>query len=147
MPTNESRAAMAAREEAFLAPDETELDALEGYETEPEMKTAKTWTRAEINEILDENDAAVIRGLLIIDGFQTATERACQATIDRNGIGWSGFDANFASSLASFARSRGRLSARQLVFARKLVKKHSRQLVLVANGELSTTVDFAGAAA
>ena len=99
-------------------------------------KTIKAWTE-EIVALLDSRQDAVERGLLVIDAFQTESERHYGQTVHLNGVGWGGSDAEFGSSLARQVRENRSLSAKQLHFARKIVKKYRRQLVDVARGVLS----------
>jgi len=82
------------------------------------------------------NDKAVLRGLLVIDALQTETEREIGDSVVLNGVGWSGTDAEFMSSLAKQYRQRGTLSEKQMVWARKKIQKYAGQLAKVANGEI-----------
>jgi hypothetical protein len=103
-------------------------------------KTIKAWTE-EIVALLDSRQDAVERGLLVIDAFQTADERSGKYTYYQNGVGWGGSDAEFGSSLAARVREGRSLTAKQLHYARKLVKKYRRQLVDVARGNLASPLE------
>jgi hypothetical protein len=89
-----------------------------------------------IRQGLKSNDAWLLRGLVVIYGFQTESEKAMQATAEDNGLGFNGVDAEFLSSLAVQYQQRGSLSPRQVEFARKKMVKYARQLLMVARGEV-----------
>ena len=85
-----------------------------------------------VREMLATNDAWVLRGLIAIYHKQTESEKIAKATSASNGVGFSGVDAEFASSLAEQAIKRGSLSPKQMTYARKIIKKYAGQLVRLA---------------
>lgn len=89
-----------------------------------------------IKERLDENDKWVIRGICAIYNQQTELEKVTQNTQTHNGIGFNKVDASFLSSLAEQAQNKGFLSAKQIMYGRKKIKKYVRQLVEIANEKL-----------
>ena len=95
----------------------------------------KTWTKEEIQALINRNDKAVIRGLLAIYDRQTADEKETESTNHHNGIGFNGCDAEFGSSLATQYREKGRLSQKQIASGRKIIYKYCGQLTRIANGE------------
>ncbi len=103
--------------------------------------TKKIWTKEEIQELLKENDVAVIRGLLNLFALQTEDERISDETNHRNGVGFNGRDAEFLGSLARQAILRGKLTEKQLPYARKRILKYAGQLVKVANGEFKIDLE------
>jgi len=88
--------------------------------------------QAWIQKLLDTNDLAVCRALVVIFERQTADEKASDATHDLNSIGFSGVDAEICSSFAKQYISRGSLSEKQMVIARKKMKKYWKQLAEIA---------------
>ena len=100
----------------------------------------KQWNREKIITLLDSSDKAIYRGILVIQSLQTAAEQLTDSTHVNNAQGWSGVDAQFMSGLAKGLRKYGRLTPKQLPFARKKMHKYARQLAKVANGELVVTV-------
>lgn len=100
------------------------------------MTAPKLWTKDEIKQNLQINDKWVLHGLLALYDRQTADEKATDSTRHHNKQGFSGADADFMSSLARQARSRGCLSPKQMVFARKKVMKYAGQLTKIANKQL-----------
>lgn len=79
--------------------------------------------------IIDQNDQWVERGLITLYNRQTATERQCKGTVSDNGIGFSGADAEFGTSLAEWVLKGRKLSEKQMKYARRIVRKYSGQLV------------------
>ncbi len=98
------------------------------------------WNRENIRELLETNDKAVLRGILVIYSLQTFDEQATRSTTKYNGVGFSGVDAEFMSSLAESIQKYGRLTDKQMTYARKKIKKYAKQLAKVANGELEAHV-------
>jgi len=91
-----------------------------------------------IQDLLDRNDLAVCRALLVIFERQTADEQSYDMTRERNLVGFSGVDAEICSSFAKQYKSRGFLSPKQMVIARKKMKKYWKQLAEISkeNGKL-----------
>lgn len=91
-----------------------------------------------IQNLLDSNDLAVCRALIVIFERQTTDEQAYDYTRDANSVGFSGVDAEICSSFAKQYQSRGFLSPKQMVVARKKMKKYWKQLAEIAksNGKL-----------
>jgi|AntRauTorcE11897_2_1112592.scaffolds.fasta_scaffold00114_53 hypothetical protein len=92
-----------------------------------------------IRQGLKSSDAWLLRGLVVIYGFQTEAEQAMGVTAEDNGLGFNGVDSEFLSSLAEQYMKRGTLSPRQIEFARKKMVKYARQLLLVARGEVQAS--------
>ena len=64
------------------------------------MEEKKIWKKEEIKDLLQKNDKAVMRGLVVIYSLQTEDEKKTEETSEHNGVGFSGVDAKFLSSLA-----------------------------------------------
>lgn len=86
-------------------------------------------TREELRSRLQTNNHEVGRALITLLSRQTATEQAAGETIENNGRGFNGRDAEFLTSLAQWYRSRGYLSPKQLACARKKLVKYENQLL------------------
>ena len=108
-----------------------------------------TYTKDAIRSLLERSDAAVEKGLLTLYARQTADEQAAGATTHHNGMGFSGFDAEFLSSLAQQIERKQRqgcrlgqcLSARQLACARQKIVRYAGQLALVANEQAAALAE------
>jgi hypothetical protein len=71
---------------------------------------------------------------------QTNDEQVSQATTHDNGIGFSGCDAQFLSSLAQNYLRYGRLSEKQMSFVFKKMPKYARQVVAMSDSAKLTTM-------
>ena len=92
-----------------------------------------------IREQLRTNDAWLLRGLVVIYGFQTESEQAMGVTAEDNGMGFNGLDAELLSSFAVQYMQRGSLSPKQIAWARKKMVKYAGQLLKVARGEVQAS--------
>ena len=98
----------------------------------------KNWVQA----LLDKNDLAVCRALTVIFERQTSFEQSAETTHEKNDVGFSGVDAEICSSFAKQYMSRGSLSPKQMVIARKKMKKYWKQLAAISqtNGKLPVSL-------
>jgi len=101
-----------------------------------------TYTKEVIKNLLETNDAAVMRALIVLYRRQTASEQSAESTHEHNGVGFTAFDAHlltsFAKQVIQWESSRDRryptaLSSKQIQIARKRLAKYSQQLANEAN--------------
>ncbi len=85
-----------------------------------------------IREKLKTDRNWALRGLLVIYDNQTEDEKNVEQTVEHNGIGFTGADAEFLSSLASQYRRKGYLSTKQLSILFKKIPKYASQLQKMA---------------
>lgn len=85
-----------------------------------------------ILKALDENPQAVMRAIVIIGNNQTAEEMASEATLQHNGVGFTGTDARYGTYLYGQIKSGRGLSAKMLEGARKMAKKYARTQLLAS---------------
>jgi hypothetical protein len=90
---------------------------------------AQEWNREKVLDLLDRSDKAVWRAVHRIYQNQTAAEQTMEATVEQNGIGFNGADAEILTSFAKQYEQKGWLSPKQTALARKKVKKYTRQLL------------------
>jgi hypothetical protein len=95
----------------------------------------KTWTRTEIEALINSNDRAVERAMVAIWERQTRDEQATETTRHHNGIGFSGWTAKSGTYFANWVRSGRSLTGKHLAKARKIALHHAGQLTRLANGE------------
>jgi hypothetical protein len=95
----------------------------------------KTWTRTEIEEMINGNDRAVERAMVAIWERQTADEQETQDTRHHNGRGFAAWSARSGTYYAEWIMSGRRLTGKHLVKARKIALHHAGQLTRIANGE------------
>lgn len=76
-----------------------------------------------------------IAALLKIYDFQTEEEQNAEATVEHNGVGFSGFDAEILSSFASQYLNRGSLSPRQMEILHKKMPRYWGQILKISDTE------------
>ncbi len=78
---------------------------------------------------LASNDRWALRALMRIYQNQTADEQNSESTIERNGIGFTGPDAEILTSFARQYQRRGSLSPKQMIILRRRIPAYARQIV------------------
>lgn len=101
---------------------------------ELELKpNTRYYTKAELVQELKSqiarNNNQAVKALLAIYRNQTYEEQTVQETIEDNGIGFNGTDAEFCSSLAENYLRFHRLSDKQYNSLRKVMQKYAGQLI------------------
>ncbi len=96
----------------------------------------KVWKKEEIRDMLATNDKAVLRAIKVLYMLQTDDEKTTDTTKYHNKVGLSAVDAVFISSLARQLERQGRLSPKQILYARKALLKYAGQLTKVANKKI-----------
>lgn len=93
-------------------------------------------TRENIVTLLKNNDKAVCRALIVIYNNQTFDEQSEEHTTHHNGVGFSGFDAEIGTKMATFYISQGYLTPKQIAVWRKVdrygnirIGKYWKQLI------------------
>lgn len=113
---------------------------------------SKKITKAQIKDFVQHqlrtNEAWASKGLVAIYNRQTADEQNAGKTEVDNGIGFTGLDAEFATSLAKGILKYGRLTERQLPYLFKLMPKYWAQIVEISDeAKLRAKVEASLAAA
>ena len=83
----------------------------------------------QLRQRLASNDRWALRALMRIYQNQTADEQYREATIERNGIGFTGPDAEILTSFARQYQRRGCLSPKQMIILRRRIPAYARQIV------------------
>lgn len=96
-----------------------------------DLKTKKDRI-AFIRQQLGSNPAWALRALIRIYENQTAAEQAAHATVEHNGVGFTGADAEILTSLAEQYSKRRSLSEKQMALLFKRIPKYARQLERMA---------------
>jgi hypothetical protein len=98
--------------------------------------------RGYIVQLLETNDRAVGRALLVLLSNQTAAEVALETTNVDNGKGFTGFDGKIGTNMAKFYQRNGYLSPKQIAFWRKRdrrghmrIGKYWKQLLVAAEAK------------
>lgn len=78
---------------------------------------------------IEMKDSTAINTLMLIYNHQTQDEQQQETVKYHNKIGFKPQDAKFGTSLAIFYQKHGKLSAKQIEWVKKIVKKYARQVV------------------
>ena len=105
------------------------------------LKTQNDWKKY-IQNLIITNDKALYRAIIAIYNNQTKTEQNIQSTTEHNGIGFSGTDAEFMSSLAVRIQSRRQLTTGQIMVARKIMPKYWKQLMVISKNNIEKKRSF-----
>jgi hypothetical protein len=97
------------------------------------MKRNGPWGKDEIQDLLRRSDTAVVRGLMVLYALQTDDEQATETTREDNKVGFTGYDAEFLTSVAKQYERKGYLSPKQIQAVRRKLMKYWRQLADRAN--------------
>lgn len=99
-------------------------------------------TKAEIIKLLETNDKAVGRALVVLTERQTLTEKSAEQTINRNGEGFTPADARMGTSMSKYFTRNGFLTPKQLAYWRKpnvrgvpRICKYASQLLEIAQAK------------
>ena len=77
-------------------------------------------TKEAIVKLLETNDKAVARALVVLYEHQTTSEQATEETRYQNGEGFRPCHARMGTSMATFYQKRGYLSPKQVAYWRQL---------------------------
>jgi hypothetical protein len=102
--------------------EELELNPNRRYYTKEELVQG-------LKSQIAKNNNQAVKALLTVYRNQTFEEQTVQETIEDNGIGFNGTDAEFCSSLAENYLRFHRLSDKQYSSLRKVMQKYARQLI------------------
>jgi len=85
-------------------------------------------TKEYIVQLLETNDRAVCRALVVLYNRQTAAEQACQTTTEANGRGFTGWDGKIGCNMAEAYLKWGRLTPKQIAVWRKRDKNGNMKI-------------------
>jgi len=85
-----------------------------------------------------------LRALEVIYARQTAQEKASDQTIEDNGVGFSGVDAELLSSFAKQYQERGFLTLKQMEYLHRKIIKYWRQILGMCDATKLQTLIPAG---
>lgn len=103
--------------------------------TEAVDSKGNLWSKESIQKLLETNDESVIKAMLRIYDRQTQDEQVAQDTQDWNSVGFTGVDAEIMSSFTEYYNKWGKLSPKQMMLAKKKMKKYWKQLLDVIRTE------------
>ena len=88
----------------------------------------KSWTQADVRDLLLSNKAAQLRALILLYSLQTNHEKMLGRTGEFNGVGFNKVDSEILSSFARGYESRGYLSPKQYQILGKRIPKYAGQI-------------------
>ena len=111
-----------------------------------------TWTKDTLKQwFLDADEsnikhrAAMSKALLFLYARQTASEQSSGTTNQDNGVGFSGADAEFMSSVARGVQKYGNMTPGQAKYMKKKLAKYAGQLMDLANPATPAPADTVAA--
>jgi hypothetical protein len=97
--------------------------------------------------LLNTNDKAIARALVVLNERQTQAEQCSEATINRNGEGFTPADARMGTSMATYYTKWGKLSEKQLAYWKKpnakgvpRINKYAGQLLQIATEKAAIVI-------
>mgnify|MGYP001607419119 CR=1 FL=1 len=95
----------------------------------------KLWTPNQITALLQKNDRAVARVIVVLYQLQTADEQAGDSTRWANGKGFNAADASAGSYFARYVLAGRNLTGQCLERARQIANRYRGQLACIANSK------------
>lgn len=93
----------------------------------------RIWTEDEIVIYIQKNDKVLYGALRKLYDCQTEDEQNSGEAHHKNGVGFSGVDAEILTSFAEFLNKTGFLTGKQKTICRKKLVKYKKQLTRLAN--------------
>ena len=91
-----------------------------------------------LKDKLGTNPQWAIKGCVRIHEYQTAEEQQMQATVEHNGVGFTGADGDILSSFAEQIHAGRVLSAKQMAILFKKMPKYAKQLDGIAQQKVES---------
>lgn len=89
----------------------------------------KEWNKEAIKNLIQTNDTAVYRALVLLYSFQTEEEKCLDNAKTINGKGFNKLDAEVLSSMARQVKGGRHLTERQMYVARPKLMKYAGQIL------------------
>lgn len=86
------------------------------------------WDKESIVSLLEKNDKAVIRAIVVVNQNQTADEQQIEGTKYQNGEGFRPCHARMGTSCANFYAKRGYMSPKQIAYWRVRDRKGNMRI-------------------
>lgn len=94
--------------------------------------THQTEWKAYLQDLVSQNDTALLRSIILIDNLQTEPERKAKESVEDNNVGWTKQDAKEMGEIADKIRNREQLSKGELAKSRNKMKKYWKQLMVIS---------------
>lgn len=99
------------------------------------MKVTIAKKKEFLKDKLSTSQVWATRALIKIFEYQTTEEQNMQATVENNGVGFTGIDAEILSSFANQYLKRGSLSEKQLNLLMRKMPKYWKQIMHISDTE------------
>ena len=96
----------------------------------------KKYTKDDIKQLMATNDLAVFKGFIRIWQLQTADEKATESTQVLNGVGFSGYDGTWMTSIGNNVVKYKQITEGQFKAIKKMMHRYAGQLAKIANGDI-----------
>lgn len=103
--------------------------------------TERGW-KAYISDLLEEDQLAVYRAILILHSLQTAEEQSNYTTIEHNHLGLGKIDARLFTEAAGIIYTNSTLNEAMFQQLKNKSKKYWRQLMLVSLGQVKVNINW-----
>lgn len=94
--------------------------------------THQTEWKAYLQDLVSQNDTALLRSIVLIDNMQTEPERQTKESIDDNNVGWTKQDAKEMGNIADKVRKGEQLTKGEWAKSRNKMKKYWKQLMQIS---------------
>ena len=95
--------------------------------------TQGKWTKQQIVDNVLASDQWAVRALMAVYRNQTESEQESETTVVKNGVGFTGYDAEILTSFAKCYERRRFLTPKQMAVLRKRIVRYWKQLLVAAN--------------
>lgn len=93
------------------------------------IDTSKVWGKSDIQRLIQDKPSAAIRALVLVYNNQSDSEKASEATLGENGVGFTKFDATILSSIAEQYSFKKYLTVKQEKVVQKRMLKYWKQIL------------------
>lgn len=94
--------------------------------------THQTEWKAYLQDLVSQNDIALLRSIVLIDNLQTEPERQARESVEDNNVGWTKQDAKEMGDIADKVRKGEQLTEGELAKSRNKMKKYWKQLMFIS---------------
>lgn len=94
--------------------------------------THQTEWKAYLQDLVSQNDSALLRSIVLIDNLQTEPERKARESTEDNNVGWTKQDAKEMGDIADKVRKGEQLTKGEWAKSRNKMKKYWKQLMQIS---------------
>lgn len=94
--------------------------------------THQTEWKAYLQDLVSQNDTALLKSIVLIDNLQTEPERNARESTEDNNVGWTKQDAKEMGDIADKVRKGEQLTKGEWAKSRNKMKKYWKQLMQIS---------------